>query len=228
MLVSAPFCFGDDVLWWTWHQNGKKLWLMFFYALLAFGALAKGPVAPALAVLVVGAYAVLRRDGKLFVHTLSIPGFLLFFVIVLPWYLAVQHKVPQFFRVFFVEHNLGQLRCTFTSTRRWFWYYIPVFLLATLPWTVFALPALVGAGRDVIKQWRRANTELPADADDAEAIITTDDGLSSFLFIWIVVPIVFFSISRAKLPGYILSLPVPAAALLTAGYIHPGHELVHV
>ena len=32
-------------------------------------------------------------------------------------------------------------------------------------------------------------------------------------------PIVFFSISRAKLPGYILP-SIPAAALLTADYIH--------
>jgi 4-amino-4-deoxy-L-arabinose transferase-like glycosyltransferase len=39
------------------------------------------------------------------------------------------------------------------------------------------------------------------------------------LFLWIIVPIVFFSISRAKLPGYILP-SIPAAALLTAEYVY--------
>ena len=219
MLVSAPFALAM-MSWWTWQQTSKKLWLLFFYGLLAAGALAKGPVGPALAVLVVGAYAVLRRDSKIFVRSLSLPGFALFFVIVLPWFLAIQHKVPQFFRVFFIEHNLERFGTNLYQHSQPFWYYIPVFLLATLPWTVFTLPALVEAGRDAIKQWRSVNPEPSAQADDAEdSTTTTDDGLSSFLFLWIVIPIVFFSISRAKLPGYILPA-IPAAALLTADYLH--------
>jgi 4-amino-4-deoxy-L-arabinose transferase-like glycosyltransferase len=207
MLVSAPFALAM-MSWWTWHQTGKKVWLVIFYGLLGVGALAKGPVAPALAVLVVGAYAVVRRDGKMFVRSVSIPGFLLFFAIVLPWFVAIQVKVPQFFRVFFIEHNLERFGTNLYQHSQPFWYYIPVFLLAALPWTFFALPALVEAGRNAFK---RENLE-PSEAN-------ADDGLTSFLFLWIVVPIIFFSISRAKLPGYILPA-IPAAALLTADYIH--------
>src|ERR1041385_8021351 len=207
MLVSAPFSLAM-MCWWTWHQTNKKLWLVIFYGLLGVGALAKGPVAPALAVLVVGAYAVVRRDGKMFVRSVSIPGFLLFFAIVLPWFVAIQVKVPQFFRVFFIEHNLERFGTNLYQHSQPFWYYIPVFLLAALPWTFFALPALVEAGRNAFK---RENLE-PSEAN-------ADDGLTSFLFLWIVVPIIFFSISRAKLPGYILPA-IPAAALLTADYIH--------
>jgi 4-amino-4-deoxy-L-arabinose transferase-like glycosyltransferase len=207
MLISAPFALAM-MGWWTWHQTSKKLWLMIFYGLLGVGALAKGPVAPALAVLVVGAYAALRRDGKIFLRTISIPGLALFFAIVLPWFAAIQHKVPQFFRVFFVEHNLERFGTNLYQHSQPFWYYIPVFLLAALPWTFFALPALVEAGRNA---FRRENPGSSA--------TVADDGLPSFLFVWIVVPIVFFSISRAKLPGYILPA-IPAAALLTADYIH--------
>ena len=213
MLVSAPFALAM-MCWWAWHQVGTKRWLVFFYVLLAFGALAKGPVAPALAVLIVGAYAALRRDGKIFLSSLSFPGFALFFAIVLPWYLAVQYKVPQFFRVFFIEHNLERFGTNLYQHSQPFWYYIPVFILATLPWTVFVLPALVGAGRDAMKQLRRKGAALLIAQANA-----ADDGLSSFLFLWIVVPIVFFSISRAKLPGYILPA-IPAAALLTADYLY--------
>jgi 4-amino-4-deoxy-L-arabinose transferase-like glycosyltransferase len=82
-------------------------------------------------------------------------------------------------------------------------------VLATLPWTVFALPALVEAGRSAIQRLR-ANSEPPPDPDD---------GLPSFLFVWTLVPIIFFSISRSKLPGYILPA-IPATALLTADYLH--------
>jgi 4-amino-4-deoxy-L-arabinose transferase-like glycosyltransferase len=207
MLVSAPFALAM-MSWWTWHQTSKKLWLVIFYGLLGVGALAKGPVAPALAVLVVGAYAVLRRDGKIFVRSLSIPGFVLFLAIVLPWFVAIQARVPQFFRVFFIEHNLERFGTNLYQHSQPFWYYIPVFLLAALPWTFFALPALVEAGKNAFRRESLETSEANA-----------DDGLSSFLSLWIVVPIIFFSISRAKLPGYILPA-IPAAALLTADYIH--------
>ncbi|HKV93684.1 MAG TPA: glycosyltransferase family 39 protein [Candidatus Angelobacter sp.] len=215
ILISTHFSLAM-LSWWTWRETGKKLWLLAFYALLGFGALAKGPVAPALAVLVVGAYAALRRDGKIFFRTLSVPGFALFFVIALPWYLAVQHKVPQFFRVFFIEHNLERFGTNLYQHSQPFWYYIPVFLLATLPWTVFALPALVEAARSAIKHLRAG--QEPRN-DEAE-----DDGLPGFLLIWTLVPIIFFSISRSKLPGYILPA-IPAAALLTANYLY-GAEAV--
>lgn len=207
MLVSAPFALAM-MSWWTWHQTSRKLWLVIFYGLLGVGALAKGPVAPALAVLVVGAYAALRRDGKIFLRTISVPGFALFLAIVLPWFVAIQVKVPQFFRVFFIEHNLERFGTNLYQHSQPFWYYIPVFLLAALPWTFFALPALVEAGRNAFRRESPEPSAAPG-----------DDGLPSFLFLWIVVPIIFFSISRAKLPGYILPA-IPAAALLTAEYIH--------
>ncbi len=217
MLVSAPFAMAM-LSWWTWRETGKKLWLLLFYGLIGIGALAKGPVAPALAVLVIGTYAALRRDGKIFVRTLSIPGFALFFVIVLPWFLAVQHRAPQFFRVFFIEHNLERFGTNLYQHSQPFWYYIPVFLLATLPWTVFAVPAIVSAARNVVKKLR--GSEPATGEPDA-------DGLTAFLFVWLVVPIVFFSISRAKLPGYILPA-IPAAALLTADYLHRAQAVSRV
>jgi 4-amino-4-deoxy-L-arabinose transferase-like glycosyltransferase len=138
----------------------------------------------------------------------------LFAAIVLPWYLAVQYKVPQFFRVFFIEHNLERFGTNLYQHSQPFWYYLPVFLLATLPWTVFTLPALAQAGREAFARWRTKPDPMTIDAD-----APADDGLTSFLFVWAVVPIIFFSISRAKLPGYILPA-IPAASLLTADYLH--------
>jgi 4-amino-4-deoxy-L-arabinose transferase-like glycosyltransferase len=223
MLLSAHFALAM-MCWWAWHQTGKKLWLILFYGFLGFGALAKGPVAPALAVLVMGLYAALRRDGKILLRSLSILGFLLFFAIALPWYLAVQHRVPQFFRVFFLEHNLERFGTNLYQHSQPFWYYIPIFLLATLPWTVFTVPALIDAGRALVAHLRK-RTETPAEAATPGAI--TDDGLTSFLFIWVLVPILFFSISRSKLPGYILP-SIPAAALLTGEYLHRAHAVSRI
>ncbi|HLJ29196.1 MAG TPA: glycosyltransferase family 39 protein [Candidatus Angelobacter sp.] len=207
MLLSSHFAMAM-LAWWAWHVTRRKIWLAFFYTLLSLGALSKGPVAPALAVLMVGAYALLRRDKKAFLGSLWWPGFLLFFAIALPWYVAVQIKAPQFFGIFFIEHNLERFGTNLYQHSQPFWYYIPVFLLSMLPWTVFTIMAIVQSGKSEIRRLRTREVE------DGR-----DDGLQLFLLLWMIIPIFFFSISRSKLPGYILPA-IPAAALLTADYLH--------
>jgi 4-amino-4-deoxy-L-arabinose transferase-like glycosyltransferase len=215
MMVSAPFC-AAMLAWWAWRQTGRKLWLAAFYALLAAGMLAKGPVAPALAVMIVAAYSILRRDGKALLRSLWLPGVLLFFAIALPWYIAIQIKVPQFFRIFFIQHNLERFGTNLYQHSRPFWYYIPVFLLSTLPWIVFTAPALVEAVRNGVSGLRAKNNGGEEGAAPAEE---AGDWLPLFLALWIAIPVIFFSVSRSKLPGYILPA-IPPAAVLTADYLH--------
>jgi 4-amino-4-deoxy-L-arabinose transferase-like glycosyltransferase len=214
MMLSAPFCVAM-LAWWTWHETGKKSWLAAFYLLLGIGALAKGPISPAMAVLIVAAYAALRREGKIFVRSLWLPGFALFFAIVLPWYIAVQIKVPTFLRVFFLEHNVERFSTNLYQHSQPFWYYIPVFILATLPWTVFTIPALIETVRAFWQGFGK---------DEEVAVTPERDWLSLFFALWALIPIVFFSISRSKLPGYILPA-IPAATMLTAAYLHRGQKI---
>lgn len=215
MQLAAPFC-AAMLAWWTWHETGKKLWLSAFYVLLGVGALAKGPISPAMAVLIVAAYAAMRRDGKMFVRTLWLPGFALFFAIVLPWYIAVQIEVPTFFRVFFLEHNLERFGTNLYQHSQPFWYYIPVFILATVPWVVFTLPALYETARAFWSNFGKDPEDLAATPER--------DWLSLFLALWTLIPVVFFSISRSKLPGYILPA-IPAATMLTAAYLHRAQKI---
>lgn len=206
MVLSAPFCMGM-LAWWAWRREQKKLWLAFFFALLAVATLAKGPVAPGLAFLIVCGYVIRRREPALLVRSLWWPGFLLYFAVALPWYVAVQIKAPEFFRIFFVQHNLERFGTNLYQHAQPFWFYIPVFLLGTLPWAVFTVSAMVQAARSAF----------------AEELQPSHDDLDFFLLLWIAVPIIFFSISRSKLPGYILPA-VPAATLLTADYLHRGRQ----
>src|SRR5947209_3038153 len=74
--------------------------------------------------------------------------------------------------------------------------------------------AMARAGRNAVERLR---TKAPAET-------AGDEGLDVFLLVWMAVPILFFSISRSKLPGYILP-SIPAAALLTADYLHQAKAL---
>ena len=106
MQLAAPFAFAM-LGWYAWFETGRKFWLFDLYFFLAVGTLAKGPVAPGLAFFIVLIFAIVRRDLKLVWRTVWWPGVLIYSVIVLPWYIAVQMANKDFFKVFFLEHNFS-------------------------------------------------------------------------------------------------------------------------
>ena len=143
------------------------------------------------------------RDVRMILRTLWPPGILVFCVVVLPWYVAVQIKNPEFFRVFILEHNFARFGTNLYHHEEAFWYYVPVVLLGLLPWTIFIVAALI----ENIRGWWDGGHKL-----------SSEDALSAFLIVWVVVPVIFFSISQSKLPGYILPA-LPAATLLLSVYL---------
>ena len=186
--------------WYVWYDTGSKWFLMAFYFFLGLGALAKGPVAPFLAAVVLVIFAVVQRESLLIQRTLWVPAILLFLLVTLPWYVAVQIRNPEFFRVFILQHNLARFGTNLYHHKEPFWYFVPVTLLGLLPWTAFALVSIFNRQR------------TPASA------ARQDNSLDRFLLIWLIVPIVFFSISQSKLPGYILPA-IPAGVLLAGLYV---------
>jgi 4-amino-4-deoxy-L-arabinose transferase-like glycosyltransferase len=211
MQLAAPFAFAM-LGWYAWYETGKKFWLFDLYFFLAVGTLAKGPVAPGLAVLIVAIFAGIRRDWKLLLRSFWWPGMLIFLAIVLPWYIAVQRANPQFLKVFFLEHNLERFATDLFQHRQPFWYYLPVLILSLMPWTVYAFAALVSAARQTWRDWR--DSVVGAVRQTAPG-----DSFPEFLVIWALFPILFFSFSQSKLPGYILP-SIPPCAILTADYLH--------
>jgi 4-amino-4-deoxy-L-arabinose transferase-like glycosyltransferase len=215
MALAAAFTIAL-LSWWTWHDTGKRMYLASFYGLLALGTLAKGPVAPFLAFLVIASYAAAVRELRLLLKTFWLPGIILFCVVALPWYFAVQARNPEFFREFIVEHNLGRFSKNLYHHTEPFWFYLPVTALALLPWTVFAI---AGFARS-LRKWRASRTANGASQGDPEY------RLRIFSTCWLVVPVIFFSISQSKLAGYILPA-IPAGALLLADYLRHRLEQNH-
>jgi len=191
----------------AWRESGKRILLLAFYGMIALGMLAKGPVAPFLAMLVIVCYAASVREFRLIVKTLCPPGILLFCAVALPWYIAVQMRNPSFFHAFIIEHNLDRFSSNLYHHPEPFWYYLPVTALALLPWTVFVITAFAQKSRFLLGQRKGV-----ADSPDLE------NQFGIFACCWLVVPILFFSFSQSKLPGYVLPA-VPAGGLLVAEYL---------
>jgi 4-amino-4-deoxy-L-arabinose transferase-like glycosyltransferase len=107
--------------------------------------------------------------------------------IALPWYVAISARAGRvFFDEFIWKHHFARFTSDALQHVQPWWYYAPVLMAALAPWTPLA--ALL-----------RRRTFL--------------DGRARFLLAWFAWGVVFFSMSRNKLPGYILPL-LPAAAAL--------------
>ena len=212
MQLAAPLSIGL-LGWYAWYETGSKFWLFDIYFFTGVATLAKGPVAPFLAALIIMAFAILRKEWSIVRRSLWWPGVLLYFAIVLPWFIAVQHQNPTFFQEFFLEHNLERFTTNRYQHEQPFWYYLVVVLLAVMPWTILALRALVDGIQTSVAEWRLRHAS-PAKPKPSRP----GDAFPEFLVLWALIPIVFFSFSQSKLPGYILP-SIPPITILTGDYL---------
>jgi len=247
MLLAAPWSL-SLLAWFCWYQSGwdaveqpsSRSWLVLFYALNALGMLAKGPVSPALAAFVLIAFCTVQRNPRALWRTLDPIGLAAFFAIAAPWYVLAQLRNPEFFRVFFLEHNLARFGSNLYRHKQPIWYYIPVALAATLPWTVWVVQGMADALRALRLQLNGAPVPATGDSharadspgqddlqDDSKDTGEAREALGCtfgytfeiFLSLWALVPIAFFSLSHSKLPGYILP-SIPALVILAAVTVH--------
>ena len=171
------------------------------FAAMGLATLTKGPVGfllPLLSLLAYGALAGRMRELRK-VHWLT--GWLVLFSVVLPWFITVSLRNPDFPRYALWEESL--LRFTTGAHLRRsgsVFYYIPVYLAGFFPWSFF----LLFAGWNRLKKWH----ELRQPARAA----------SLFLISWAGVVFVFFSVSHSKLPGYFLPALIPLSVLTAAAW----------
>src|SRR5947207_4699252 len=219
MQLAAPFAIAM-LGWYAWYERNSKFWLFDLYFFLAVGTLAKGPVAPGLAAVIIIVFAGIRRDWRLALRTLWIPGILTYCIVVVPWFIMVQLKNPDFLRVFIFEHNLERFATDTFKHKYPPWYYLPVWFLSLLPWTIYAIAAIAEAVRETWQDWRRSAPGVARESGEL------GDSFAEFLVIWAVLPVIFFSLSQSKLPGYILPA-IPPCTILVADYLQKrrGHQV---
>lgn len=213
MQLAAPFAIGM-LGWYAWYETGKKFWLFDLYFFGAAATLAKGPVAPFLALAIIFLFTALRREWSLLRRTIWLPGVILYLVMVLPWYIAVQRSNPTFVRSFFLEHNLERFATNRYQHHQPFWFYAAVLVVGLMPWSVLAFRALIDAIGMSIAEWKARRNPMRYLSN-----MRTGDAFPEFLVLWALLPVVFFSFSGSKLPGYILP-SIPPLTILTGDYLN--------
>jgi 4-amino-4-deoxy-L-arabinose transferase-like glycosyltransferase len=182
------------------YNERQQRWFYGFYAALGFGLLAKGPIALILpAISLLGFLVVNAKRGEW--KTWFPEGILVTVAVATPWYaLCSIANGTQFLKDFFINQNLERFTSTIHGHGRPFYFFLPVLLLLTFPWTFMLISAL---------RRRLSKTE-------------------QILLWWAVVPFVFFSLSGSKLPGYILPMVPPIALILAKEFLQPGSRVYRV
>jgi 4-amino-4-deoxy-L-arabinose transferase-like glycosyltransferase len=200
-MLTVAMVFAACIIGLTRNENSPVIprtpWLalIFFGFFLGLAVLAKGPAAIILsggAVLLWAVFTKRWRDAFRCLHPVAIASFCL---TALPWYVLCSRRNPDFFRVFIIEHNFKRFLTPEFQHIQPFWFYIPIILVALFPWTMLLAPVKI----DTLRHW--LNRRVPP---------------APFLFFlsWALFPIVFFSVSQSKLPGYILPALPPFAIFL--------------
>ena len=197
VIFDAPMMFWVSCATVAFHmalERGHQGWCVAGWAAVGFAVLTKGPVGLVLPLLVgLGEALICRKPvSRLFRPS----GFAVFALLVGPWFLAVALRHPEFLHYAFVRETFE--RFTTDSMRRTgpFYYFLPILFVGAFPWVTL----LLTGARGLWTFWKqRAGDEV-------------------FLLLWVLLPIIFFSISQSKRPGYILPV-IPAVALLGARII---------
>jgi len=174
--------------------------LILFGFFLGLAVLAKGPAAIVLcggAVFFWALFTKRWRDSFRLLHPAAIAAFC---VTALPWYILCAVRNPDFLRIFIIEHNFKRFLTPEFQHIQPFWFYAPILLAALLPWVAPVLSTFARGTRVLLQR-------------------TTFSASAHFFLWWAGFCLLFFTVSRSKLPGYILP-SVPAIAILVAHDLH--------
>ncbi len=218
------------VAFFIFDRSSKKSGFTFYFLLFTFyffigiSLIAKGLVGVVFPFAIVGFYYVLswKLPSKTFILSLFW-GIILSVVVASAWYLPMyQANGWKFIDEFFIQHHFQRYTSNKYQHPQPFWFFFLVLPLMTTPWIPFFLASLWNFVKELFHRKStktQGNTEQENDFHFSLFTFHFRNPLPIFSFAWLCVPVVFFSLSGSKLPGYILPA-LPGALILTAIYVY--------
>jgi 4-amino-4-deoxy-L-arabinose transferase-like glycosyltransferase/N-acetylneuraminic acid mutarotase len=180
----------------------KKLrfWIDAMWASFGLAFLAKGPpgLLPLIPIII---FLWRQKDLSSLIRPL---GFAVFVVIGLSWYIVVIQRHPGLLD-YFIGHEVVARLTDARMQRNPEWYapfkiYLPSFVLGSLPWIIFSVITAfilrLKASTPTVKATREEQLE------------------QGFFWLWLLLPLLVFCLSRSRMPLYVLPLFTPLAFLL--------------
>ncbi|MDF3884734.1 MULTISPECIES: glycosyltransferase family 39 protein [Cupriavidus] len=164
------------------------------WLLVGLAFLAKGLIALVLPAITLALYVAITRQRSAFFSGKFWRWSPLAVAITAPWFIVVSLRNPEFLNYFFIHEHFARFSSAIHERDKPVWFFLAVAAAGVLPF--------IGLIPRAFSFWSRS----------ARATQHFDSRL--FLSLWVVVVLTFFSISRSKLPLYILPAFPPMAVLL--------------
>ena len=185
----------------------KNLLLAGFYVLVGLSLISKGLIGIVIPLGVICGYYALRRSwpNRSFIWSLFW-GIPLACLVSSIWYgpVIAQHG-RVFIDEFFIQHHFARYLSNKYHHPQPVYFYIAILALLTLPWTAYLAEAFVSVR---LWSWRGV------DSIDKTRVFATA---------WLLMPLLFFSFSGSKLPGYLLPV-LPATGMLAGDRLVQGNS----
>lgn len=194
-------------------RTKKYLPLVLFYFFIGMSLIAKGLIGILFPFAIVAFYYVLSRrlPSRIFIFSL-VWGLFMTAVVAAIWYLPMYERNGwEFIDVFIIQHHFIRFSSNKYQHPQPFFFFLWVLPLMVFPWTAFFFAAVWRAMRGFFRRRGAASRE-------EREIASAANPLQLFAYSWLLVPLVFFSLSGSKLPGYILP-SVPAAIIITSVFV---------
>ena len=199
-LTGALCCF---FVWQIANANGqnKPSVLAAFYFFVGLSLLAKGLVGIVLPAGIILVYFALRREWPNKTFFLSLLwGLPIALIVAAAWYGPMLYRHGWIFiDQFIVQHHFKRFLSNKYHHPQPFYFYVPTILWLAGPWTLLFVAGFVSS----LRTWHQSNERRT---------------LAYLTLAWVMVPLLFFSLSEAKLPGYILPV-LPACAMLAGNEV---------
>jgi len=202
------------VCYFLWERTRKSiLQLVGFYFFIGIALLAKGLIGIVFPSAIVVLYHVFswKWPSKTLIVSLFW-GAVISVIVASTWYLPMYLTHGwTFIDEFFVQHHFQR----YTSNKYFhpqpFYFFFWVLPLMTIPWLPFFFSGVWDSVRNLLNRGNQEqkSTNPPAYAGRYD--------LLAFAAAWLLVPLVFFSFSGSKLPGYILPSLPPALIFAAVG-----------
>lgn len=170
-------------------------WSLLSWCCLAGAVLSKGLIGVVLPAGTLVIYSIWQRDWKLWAEIHLFKAILILLALTVPWFYLVCQRNEEFFHFFFIHEHWERYTTNEAHREGSFFYFIPVFLIGTMPWAGIAINAITKPSFN----WR-TDKGKPFDAE-------------KFMWTFCVFVFLFFSFGHSKLPPYILPI-FPVLAIL--------------
>lgn len=203
----------------TVQDKYKKYCWWGFWTFAGLGFLAKGILAIAIPAVILLMYGFITKTIKeMFKPSHFLVGLVIFLLITLPWHLAMFRDFGwEFVNEYFIKHHFARLLTSEELGRKHgFFYFIPIFIVAFMPWTFIFFASIVEGCKKLVVKYKEFEGNIAQKLYATVQAENIEQKLILFSTLFFVVVFGVMSVSSTKLPTYILPA-LPAAALLT-GY----------